>query len=419
MMFAFYAGISFAAPKSMQATSITSAKVISDSISSKTSILEIQQKLIDAKLYSGKADGVLNQETISSVKDFQLKNNLKVDGVVGAETYNLLSQNSISAAAATVKIPTINLAPKTIPTIPNASISSHINMNPGPLSPKPAGPLCQAGISSVTVTSPNGGQVFLAGQQVTYTWNTCNHASSEQVSIYLNGPLVSGIGPHFIATVANTGSYTFMLPTVSTYPQMQFGNLYRAQIEVGGQQDMSDATFSINNPTSSGICTNAASLQISTNGTPVNLYKVPSVGQAHGIMIMSVPFSITASGCGQYISSQASQLNYSSPRNKIQFWIDNGNFIPSGASGTITYAGSDVMNPTSNGNYFIPLGQTKNFVLTSIYTLTTSGAYRIGLYDIPSSTMDTTQFTGNSQWGFMSNLVPNSQQFSTPYTVGQ
>jgi len=52
----------------------------------------LQQQLTELGFSTGKADGVYGNKTYNSVKKFQKRNDLKVDGVVGTETLQKLSE---------------------------------------------------------------------------------------------------------------------------------------------------------------------------------------------------------------------------------------------------------------------------------------------------------------------------------------
>ena len=51
---------------------------------------DIQMALKNAAFYDGSVDGVKNKETESAIRSFQKANGLKVDGIVGKKTRNLL-----------------------------------------------------------------------------------------------------------------------------------------------------------------------------------------------------------------------------------------------------------------------------------------------------------------------------------------
>ena len=53
---------------------------------------DIQTALKNAGYYTGKIDGKIGPKTDSAIKAFQKNNSLKVDGVVGKKTWNLLNK---------------------------------------------------------------------------------------------------------------------------------------------------------------------------------------------------------------------------------------------------------------------------------------------------------------------------------------
>ncbi len=55
----------------------------------------LQQKLSDLSLYSGTIDGLFGSATKEAVKEFQKRNDLTVDGVVGEQTFQALPKNNL------------------------------------------------------------------------------------------------------------------------------------------------------------------------------------------------------------------------------------------------------------------------------------------------------------------------------------
>ncbi len=53
----------------------------------------VQRRLASWGYYNGKIDGIYGDETMRAVIDFQVRNNLRTDGVVGAETWRALGYN--------------------------------------------------------------------------------------------------------------------------------------------------------------------------------------------------------------------------------------------------------------------------------------------------------------------------------------
>lgn len=66
--------------------------------SSGPDVSKVQSRLSDWGYYTGPIDGVLGNDTANAVKDFQAKNGLPVDGVVGDSTWAALGFNVASAA---------------------------------------------------------------------------------------------------------------------------------------------------------------------------------------------------------------------------------------------------------------------------------------------------------------------------------
>lgn len=56
----------------------------------------IQRRLKELGLYTGDIDGIIGPKTIGAIRRFQEKNGLKVDGVVGEETWALLFPNAVT-----------------------------------------------------------------------------------------------------------------------------------------------------------------------------------------------------------------------------------------------------------------------------------------------------------------------------------
>jgi len=132
----------------------------------------------------------------------------------------------------------------TPPTINNQPPQQQAQNNPPPT------PVCSP---SITVLSPNGGQTFTSGQQISVTWSTCGALANDQVMIILK----SNQAPYGaeIATVPNTGSATITLPTTLGGGQVPVtsGHYYKIRLELGGNamghtapSDESNNLFTIN-----------------------------------------------------------------------------------------------------------------------------------------------------------------------------
>jgi len=210
-------------------------KMLGASVMNITSVDSVQKKLIDAGALKGVATGVADEQTVNAVKTFQATNNLKVDGVVGKETLKVL--DPVVAAGGTFPI----------------------GAKPTPTKIDAFKLLCLDGKPHVQVVSPNGGEVFSAGQQITVNWKSCNLPATtftnpimitlEYGNFQANASLL-GLIPS-IGT-QNTGSAAFTLPPASSFSpgNYQYGNNYKIVVKymyVGSNiDDRSDNWFTIN-----------------------------------------------------------------------------------------------------------------------------------------------------------------------------
>ncbi len=134
----------------------------------------------------------------------------------------------------------------------------------------PSGTTCPAATPSITVTSPNGGEVYQAGQQVTITWTSCNIVGNIG-EINLVSPMNNWVGSleHY---VPNNGTITLTLPsagdlfTSGQNTNSLFGQKFKIEIKgLNGTNIISDSSnnlFSINSsvplpPTPIGITLNS------------------------------------------------------------------------------------------------------------------------------------------------------------------
>ena len=66
-------------------------------------VKQIQTKLKNWGYYKGNIDGIYGSKTVKAVKDFQNKNGLEVDGIVGDKTLAALGINSSRDSANSVR----------------------------------------------------------------------------------------------------------------------------------------------------------------------------------------------------------------------------------------------------------------------------------------------------------------------------
>jgi len=139
----------------------------------------------------------------------------------------------------------------------------------------------------------------------------------------------------------------------------------------------------------------------------------PGGTQSHSTLGFTIPFSVTAFGQNAYIPSTATAASAASAAHTIQFCVDTVNgACQAVGTGVINYNGSDNLTPDLNGNYLIPVGQTKNFTLQITYTATASASYRASLLNVNWSNTDFTSGGNNFTAGL------NSNAFRTNYVVG-
>lgn len=130
------------------------------------------------------------------------------------------------------------LTPFTVTTWP----SPQANQN----APTQNQPVCNANTTPwIKVISPNGGQTYTAGQQITVTWQKCN-MSAGQISIDVTGYPTPSINQANLGFYTNNGSHSVTIP--SNLPAGKY------IIAVGtppatfpSVHDESDASFTINN----------------------------------------------------------------------------------------------------------------------------------------------------------------------------
>lgn len=124
---------------------------------------------------------------------------------------------------------------------------------------------------SITVTYPNGGEVFTAGQQITITWTSQNIPSNAQVGLVFDHDPSASLQYSFSVistypnyTTVNDGSETITIPSSGYFGSplnqtIQYGGLYSARViyidpNSTVVSDSSDNLFTINQP-SSNLCT--------------------------------------------------------------------------------------------------------------------------------------------------------------------
>lgn len=187
----------------------------------------LQEVLKNEGLLGAAATGYYGTATKEAVTQLQAKNNLEPVGVVGPKTLALVATKKSTVTSTTTTTTT---------TVSTCTVTS------------PA---------SITVTSPNGGETYQVGQQVTVTWTSCNVPATANINIGIS------MGSTSIASTAgatpNDGSEVITLPTQANLPTgtyMNYGLNFKVNLFVSGMAvfDASNNLFTINN-NGTPICT--------------------------------------------------------------------------------------------------------------------------------------------------------------------
>lgn len=129
----------------------------------------------------------------------------------------------------------------------SGTISTGIPLQPGTPAPKTCKPWSKPWIQ---IISPNGGETYAGGQEMTITWKSCNIPQSSQVVVLLESSV--GVFPYLTSNTnipsilsLNDGIETFVIPT-SNYSGLTTG-LYKARVTTTpGLLEYSDNFFTIN-----------------------------------------------------------------------------------------------------------------------------------------------------------------------------
>ncbi len=152
----------------------------------------------------------------------------------------------------------------------------------------------------ITVISPNGGEIFTAGQQITVTWTSCNIPANSPIRIDLT-EYSSAEPENFslsLTQTANDGTEAVTLPTSSSWSQMFFGNKFKISVwqtnysGLTAPIDFSDKLFTINAPAKSAVIATVAPKIVTpiTNATSSKVSLNPSSSLA--IKTTNNPFQI-------------------------------------------------------------------------------------------------------------------------------
>lgn len=264
-------------------------------------VQKVQQALTTQGIYKGAVSGTFGPQTERAVMDFQTKNGLRATGILDTNTINLILRGGGRPS----------------PGFETAQCNS--NTQPW-----------------IRVISPNGGEVYQAGQQVNVAWTSCNIPTNSPMFVTLQGDNVVDSAFVFPDPIPgnNSGTYVATLPTQNTWSQMVYGLHYK--ILVGtyytsniNASDESDNFFSIVEGGGDGeglACAKA---------WPIDDYnRVITPGSGDNAISK---FRIR-NACGEAITLNSVQYTLASSRhqkviNSVDLWlVEDGNLIPLSAT---------------------------------------------------------------------------------------
>lgn len=220
-----------------------------------TVILDVQKALAAQKLYSGDLSGLIGPKTEAALKAWQKSHNLTVTGVLDISTINsILGRGGVG------------------------------DLRDGG-TPMP----CAMAAPQVKVLSPNGGETYHPGEQITVTWATCNIPATENVTIVFNQFQPTN-GSYSVIQTPNDGSEEITLEDASEFgtdpTDWTYGTNFKISVVwTGSIRDYSDNLFSIVEDLGGGGCesddvelsilpTTPAGVQTNLNDFPVLEFKV-------------------------------------------------------------------------------------------------------------------------------------------------
>jgi peptidoglycan hydrolase-like protein with peptidoglycan-binding domain len=186
------------------------------------------QRFLKLKQYlSVEPTGYFGVVTLKAVKDFQKANEINPTGYVGT-----LTRAKIQELTCILLVPEVVI--ENTPTVnPETTVST---ITPETTTTNDIPPVIQ----KLTIVSPNGGENFRPGRQMTVTWTSVNMEAAEEVSVGLVKES-NGLYYTLMSNTENDGSTTFTIPT-----NIREGK-YRAHVKKLNTEieDYSDNSFRI------------------------------------------------------------------------------------------------------------------------------------------------------------------------------
>ncbi|MBL7784289.1 MAG: M4 family metallopeptidase [Chitinophagales bacterium] len=235
---------------------------------------------------------------------------------------------------------------------------------------------CSLSQGTITVTSPNGGEIWQAGSTQNITWTSTGTVSNVNLYYSIDG----GSNWNFIANQANTGSYTWTVPNSPT-------TLARVRVENSSNStvaDNSNANFTIQG------CNVIASFS-SDSGTTVC---VPSTINFTNTSTGATAYNWSLNGTAQSTATNFSYLFNNAGIYTIQLTASNGNCsdtytqtitVQAAANAAFTHTESDLTLSTfatqlSANSYTWDFGDgTTATTQNATHTYTAAGTYNVCL----------------------------------------
>ena len=280
----------------------------------------------------------------------------------------------------------------------------------------------------IQVISPNGGEAYVAGQQITVKWKSCNIPATYSVRIDLNYAPFPPLGSNgwTLTNTLNDGTELVTLPSAIAL-NGHLGTNFKVNVWRSTVSDLSDNLFTINGSIVSGNVYvadrgNNRIQEFNSSGTFITQWGTQGTGNGQ----FNQPYSVAVSPSGNVYVGDFN--NY-----RIQEFTSNGTYItqwgissgPAGIAvapnGNVYVANFDysyIQEFTSNGTYITQWGSygTGNgqFVGPSGIAIGPNGnVYVADRYNnrIQEFTSDGTYIT---QWGIQGN---GNGQFSQPIGI--
>jgi hypothetical protein len=211
-------------------------------------VKSLQDLLKEAGYFNDISTGFFGVKTEAAVKKFQSDNGIDSVGLVGKKTREVLNKKYIYKSSVDSLVQNNNITTAT-------SISNNSSIDP-------AGYVDECNYIKgpyLKLISPNGGERYQAGQQITVKWKSCNIPTNTLLKITLSESLSSGAHTASMTVAQNTpndGQETFILTNqqVSDYFAGPSGYPFKIEITTygtGASADSSDNAFFIDAASSS------------------------------------------------------------------------------------------------------------------------------------------------------------------------